>query len=41
MLIEPASKVSVPLEVVIRTLSNVPPKEIEPEPITILVVLIK
>ena len=43
MLIEPASKVSVPLAVVMRTIFNVPAKEPEPEivnctfdPVTVL-----
>ena len=35
MLIEPASKVSVPFTVVMRTRSNVPPRAIEPAPKTL------
>jgi hypothetical protein len=37
MLIEPASNASVPLTVVIRTLSNTPANEIDPPPTTTVV----
>jgi hypothetical protein len=41
MLIEPASKVSVPLDVVQRTMFNVPDKAIDPLVVTKAVVFVK